>query len=449
MSLPIVAIIGRPNVGKSTLFNCLIGKRDALVADISGLTRDRQYGYVSYCDSEPTFIVTDTGGIGDKEEQIDELVDKQAEHAILEAALIIFVVDAKSGLTSADMEVALRLRRADKPVLFVLNKVDGYDPDIVNVEFYKLGFGKPIPIAARQRRGIKNLLNCIKKTLPKYESKLNDSISEENAGIKVAIIGHPNVGKSTLVNRILCEERVIAFDKPGTTRDSIFIPFDKKNKHYTLIDTAGVRKRWRVKETIEKFSVIKTLNAIELSHVVVFLIDASEGVTEWDLKLLGGHILELGRSLVIAVNKWDCLTMKERYSVKLELKRRLHFADYAKWHFISALRGYGISDLFNSINKAYQSAMLKLSTPKLTRILEKAIAAFAPPLIKGRRVKLRYAHSGGNNPPTIIIHGSRTKILPKTYKRYLENTYRTSLKLVGTPVRIELRSGNNPYSDKK
>ncbi|MBN1684747.1 MAG: ribosome biogenesis GTPase Der [Gammaproteobacteria bacterium] len=433
MSIPIIAIIGRPNVGKSTLFNCLTGKRDALVADIPGLTRDRQYGYAH--DQDRHFIVIDTGGLGEDATEMNVLIEQQVHQAITEATLILFLVDAQSGLTAIDEMIANRLRRVHKPILLVVNKIDGTDSHVASAEFYRLGFEALIPIAAAYRKGIHNLLQRIFEKIPVPEQVLEEQV----AGIKVAIVGKPNVGKSTLINRMLGDERVITSDQPGTTRDSIFIPFERQGQSYTLIDTAGVRRRAKVTETVEKFSIIKTLQAINASHIVVLLIDAREGITDQDMRLLG-FILDHGKSLIIAVNKWDGLTGEQRAQVKSELERRLPFLDYVKWHFISALHGTGVGDLFDSIKESYQSAMVELSTPKLTRILEDALEAFQPPLVKGKRVKLRYAHPGGHNPPIIVIHGSRTELLPDSYKRYLENTYRKALKLIGTPVRIELRS---------
>lgn len=442
-SLPVVAIVGRPNVGKSTLFNCLTAKRDALVADFPGLTRDRQYGYVQ--NEKQSFIVVDSGGIYDQVSAMNAKVQQQVERAIAESSVIMFLVDAQAGLTAVDEQLAARLRKTQKPIVLVINKIDGFDPAMISGEFYQLGFDRIIPIAALRNRGIRPLLECITTMLPKPEVTTVSGLgSEPEKMMKVAIIGRPNVGKSTLVNRILGEERVVVSDEAGTTRDSIFIPFERRGRHYTLIDTAGIRSRGKVVDTVEKFSVVKALQAIHESHVVVLLIDAQEGLTDQDMRLLG-LILDSGKALVVVVNKWDGLDAYQKTRVKTELQRRLPFLDYVKWHFISALHGSGVGNLFTSIDRAYQSAMVTLETPQLTRILEKAVSASEPPLVGGKRIKLRYAHPGGHNPPLIVVHGSRTELLPEFYRRYLENTYRKVLKLVGTPIRVELRSSKNPY----
>jgi len=444
--LPVIAIVGRPNVGKSTLFNCLTKTRDALVANQRGLTRDRQYGRGEF--EEHPFIVIDTGGIAEDEGQFDALVSKQVNCAIDESDIILFMVDARDGVTPADEEIANKLRKEiKKPVFLVVNKIDGLDAAVASAEFFSLGFGDPISIAASHQRGIKELLQKIfvetrflasqsDMTEQTVETRL---IASQSTSCKVAIIGRPNVGKSTLVNRILGEERVIVFDQPGTTRDSIYIPFERRGQHYTIIDTAGVRRRGKVFETIEKFSIVKTLKAIEDANVVLFLIDGQQEVAEQDLKLLG-LVLESGKSLVIAVNKWDGLSDYEKERIKQELDRRLVFVSYAKIHFISALHGTGVGNLFKSIDQVYKSATKKLSTPLLTRILEKAVEMHQPPLVGGRRIKLRYAHAGGKNPPIIVIHGTRVSSLPASYKKYLENVFRETLHLVGTPIRIQLRS---------
>jgi GTPase len=437
-SAPVIAIVGRPNVGKSTLFNCLTKTQDALVANRPGLTRDRKYGYGS--SGNKSFIVIDTGGIGAEEDTIDNLMAEQAWQAIQEANIILFMVDARDGLTAIDELIAKRLRSLGKTLFLVLNKIDGVNSDIVSAEFHKLGFGQPLLIAAAHRRGINVLLEQVLAEVPES----TEEADKRYPGIKIAIVGRPNVGKSTLINRMLGEERVVVFDEPGTTRDSIFIPLKRHGKEYTLIDTAGVRRRRKVTDVVEKFSVIKTLRAIELSNVVIFLIDAREGIADQDLKLLG-FIIDSGRALVIAVNKWDGLSSGDREQVKRELQRRLVFIDYAKWHFISALHGSGVGDLFKTVERAYRSATKELATPKLTRILEDAVAAHSPPLVKGRRVKLRYAHAGGRNPPIIVIHGRRVEALPNAYKRYLESTFRKVLRLTGTPIRIAFKSGENPY----
>jgi GTPase len=437
--IPVIAIVGRPNVGKSTLFNRVTKSRDAIVANQSGLTRDRQYGEGFFADKK--FIVIDTGGIGDEEHELDHLMASQSKQAIVESDVVLFMVDARAGLTAADEMVADRLRSLNKKVFLVLNKIDGVDVDVASAEFHGLGFGKIMPIAASHGRGINILL---KEVLATFAEKQEDQFEDIEQGIKVAIIGRPNVGKSSLVNRILGEERVTVFDQPGTTRDSIFIPFERRGVNYTIIDTAGVRRRGKLKEKVEKFSVIKALQAIEKCHVVVCMVDAREGIVEQDLRLLG-FVLDSGKALLIAVNKWDGLEEDERVAIKRELDRRLVFVEYAKLHFISALHGSGVGNLFESIGKAYSSAMKKISTPQATKMLEHAVATHQPPLVRGRRIKLRYAHVGGHNPPIIVIHGTQVKSLPLSYKRYLENFFRDKLKLVGTPIRIELREGKNPY----
>jgi GTP-binding protein len=432
---PVFAIVGRPNVGKSTLFNCLTKSRDALVANFPGLTRDRQYGYGVYDDKN--FIVIDTGGIGTEEDTLENLMANQSWQAITEANVILFLVDAREGLTIADELIAQRLRMLNKPLFLVLNKIDGLDANLAAAEFHALGFGNQIEIAAAHRRGINNLLE---KMLAGFAANTKQIEVAQQTTIKIAIIGRPNVGKSTLVNRILGEERVVVYDEPGTTRDSIFINFTRRGKDYIIIDTAGVRRRSRVTNVVEKFSVIKTLQAIAASNVVVFLIDATTNIAEQDLKLLG-HIVDSGKSLVLAVNKWDGLAAETKEFVKQELQRRLVFLDYVKWHFISALHGSGVGNLFTTINKVYASAIKTVATSQLNTILAQIVAAHPPPLVKGKRVKLRYVHLGGHNPPIIVIHGKQVTLLPASYKRYLANAFREALKLIGTPVRIELREG--------
>jgi GTPase len=432
-----VALVGRPNVGKSTLFNVLTASRKALVANFPGLTRDRQYGSCVY--EELSFFLIDTGGIGVEGTAIDRLVSAQAELAIEESGLVLFLVDAREGLTSGDEVIADRLRRSGKLIYLVINKTDGIDESVSLSEFAPLGFEHFCLISASHRRGIDSLCKQITRFFP-----AQDLLREQEAGITIAVIGKPNVGKSTLVNRILGEERVMVFDQPGTTRDSIFIPMERQGKHYTLIDTAGIRRRSRVDNLIEKFSIVKTLSAIEAANVIIFLINAREIISDQDLKLLG-FILEEGKALVIAVNKWDGLNAYQKERVKQELDRRLPFLDYAAWHFISALHGSGVGDLFLSIDQAYASAMRELSTPEVNRVLLDAMENYQPPLVKDKRVKLRYAHVGGHNPPTIIIHGTRVNQLPGSYIKYLEKTFRKVFRLIGTPIRLIFRSGENPY----
>lgn len=439
---PVVALIGRPNVGKSTLFNQITKSRQALVADLSGLTRDRQYGDAHY--DGKSFIVVDTGGIGESDDglgQIDDYMAAQSYTAIHEADILVFVVDARAGLVGADAEIAKFLHTLGKPVFLVANKVDGVHEAAIG-EFFALGLGAPYPTTASHGKGVANLLDSLTDGMNADES------APVATGLKLAIIGRPNVGKSTLVNRLLGEERVVVFDMPGTTRDSIYIPFEREGRSYTLIDTAGVRRRGRIDDKVEKFSVIKTLQAIKDANVVVLLIDAQEGLVDQDMHMLG-YALDAGRALVIGVNKWDNLSDTQKNLVKSELSRRFGFIDYVKIHFISALHGSGVGAMYPSIHKAYDAAMLKVPTNRLTQILQDAVTAHPPPMVGGRRVKLRYAHMGGQNPPTIIIHGNQTGSLPNSYKRYLQNIYRELFKLEGTPLKVEFKLNHNPYADQK
>jgi len=443
--IPVIALVGRPNVGKSTLFNFLTKSRDALVADFPGLTRDRKYGRGKVGGAQ--YLVVDTGGLSGENDGIDELMAQQTRLAIEEADIILFLVDGRNGVSASDHIITRELRQIDKPVLLVVNKIDGVNTDTAVGDFYELGMGEPLPIAAARGRGVQQLMQQALDMLPEdqIEAELED---DPAAGIKVAILGRPNVGKSTLVNRLIGEERVLAFDMPGTTRDSIYIPFEKNGQAYTLIDTAGVRRRSRVHEAIEKFSVIKALQAIEESNVVIVVLDAQQEISDQDATLLG-FVLESGRALLLAINKWDNLAEEQKEKIKHELDYKLTFLDFAEMHFISALHGTGIGHLFDSVQKAYESATRKLSTPRLTEILERAVEEHQPPMVRGRRIKLRYAHQGGRNPPIIVIHGNQVKSTPESYKRYLMNTYRKLLKLVGTPVRIEFREGKNPYEGRR
>ncbi len=440
--IPVIAIVGRPNVGKSTLFNCLTGSRQALVADQPGVTRDRQYGQGQFNDRH--FIVIDTGGIGHDDDVMSELTAQQTQQAIQEADHILLMVDAQTGRTTADDIIAQQLRSRAKSVTVIVNKVDNQQIALNAAEFFALGFSDLLSISASHHLGIYDLLEKILKQFPQQE--VTELPNQES--IKVAIVGKPNVGKSTLVNRLLGEERVIVYDLPGTTRDSLYIPFERLGQHYTLIDTAGMRRKRSVDEHIEKISVVKTLQAISDAHVVIMLIDARSNISEQDLHLLG-FILEAGKSLVIAVNKWDNLDQSQKERVKSELDRRLQFIDYAKIIMISALHGTGVGDLYKLIQQAYRSATKKLSTSELTRILQQAQQTHQPPLVHGRRVKLRYAHAGGHNPPVIVIHGNQAESLPSSYTRFLESFYRKSLRLVGTPIRMEFKEGENPYAGKK
>jgi len=440
---PVLVLVGRPNVGKSTLFNRLTKTRDALVADQPGLTRDRQYGEGRI--GEIPYIIVDTGGLSGAEEGIDELMAQQSWEATEEADEILFLVDANAGLTPQDEEIANRLRNLDKKISVVVNKIDGRDANIVSAEFYALGFEYLYPITSSHGRGVENMMTSL---LEPYQFSEDDKISEEDMGIKVAIIGRPNVGKSTLVNRILGEERVISFDLPGTTRDSIYLPFERDDKRYTIIDTAGVRRRSKVNEVVEKFSVIKTLKAIEDAHVVVMLLDAHEGITEQDASILG-FVLDAGRGLVLAINKWDGLDQDDKTTIQRELDLKLPFITFAKLHRISALHGTGVGDLYASINQSYQCAMQQFTTPVLTRLLGNIVESHPPPLVRGRRIKLRYAHQGGQNPPLIVIHGNQTNDVPLQYKRYLINAFVKKLKLVGTPMQVVFKTGDNPFKNKK
>jgi GTP-binding protein len=442
--LPVIAIVGRPNVGKSTLFNALTRTRDALVADMPGVTRDRQYG-ISRVGPVPAVLV-DTGGLVADADGIDYLTAQQVHHAINEATLVLFVVSARDGLTAADSEVAEVLRRTDRPVMLVANKTDGLDEDIALADFASLGLGDAQAVAAAHRRGLDSLMEEVALRVPPPEL-----IEEDEDGVdrrRLAIIGRPNVGKSTLVNRLLGEERVMAFDLPGTTRDTIMVELEKGGVSYQLIDTAGVRRRSKVSDAVEKFSVIKALQAIEYAHVVLLMLDAREGLTEQDMTLLS-HVLEQGRGLVIALNKWDGLDSEHRERVLSEMDRRLNFVPWARRIRISALHGTGMDLLLKAVNEAWTSATREIPTPELTRVLIEAFEAHQPPMSQGRAARLRYAHMGGHLPPRIVIHGNRVDTIPASYQRYLENTFIKQFKLVGTPVLIEFRGGSNPYKDKR
>jgi GTP-binding protein len=476
--LPVVALVGRPNVGKSTLFNRLTRSRDALVADYPGLTRDRQYGQAEV--EEHPFIVIDTGGINGDEQGIDVLMAEQSLMAVEEADAVLFLVDARDGLTAADHGIADYLRKQNKKVFLVANKIDGIHGDSAVAEFYSLGLGEHVhQIAAAHGRGVTQLLTLaltphiealgqakpqeselsegefddefFKEEVELSEEELAEKLAaepKENDKIKLAIIGRPNVGKSTLTNRILGEERVVVYDMPGTTRDSVYIPMERNGREYTLIDTAGIRRRKNVTDVVEKYSVIKTLRAIEDANVCLLIIDAHEGISDQDLSLLG-FILEAGRSLVLAVNKWDGLEEHEKDRIKTELDRRLGFIDFARIHFISALHGTGVGHLYESVEEAFISATKRISTAMVTKILDMAVFDHQPPMHQGRRIKLKYAHAGGYNPPIIIIHGNLAKKLPMSYKRYLMNYYRKSLKMMGTPIRIQFKDTLNPFAGKK
>ncbi|VTM25644.1 GTP-binding protein EngA [Stutzerimonas stutzeri] len=480
MTTPVVALVGRPNVGKSTLFNRLTRTRDALVADFPGLTRDRKYGHAHIAGHE--FIVIDTGGIDGTEEGVEEKMAEQSLLAIEEADVVLFLVDARAGLTAADIGIANYLRqRQNKTTVLVANKTDGIDADSHCAEFYQLGLGEIEQIAASQGRGVTQLMEQVlapfaerlesadeieptsedaqdeweqaldfdfAESTALIDEALEDEAEEQDKNIKIAIVGRPNVGKSTLTNRILGEDRVVVYDLPGTTRDSIYIPMERDGQAYTLIDTAGVRKRGKVHLAVEKFSVIKTLQAIQDANVVLLVIDARENISDQDLSLLG-FILNAGRSLVIVVNKWDGLDQDVKERVKSELDRRLDFIDFARVHFISALHGSGVGNLFDSVKEAYACATQKMTTSMLTRILQMATDEHQPPMVAGRRIKLKYAHPGGYNPPIVVVHGNQMEKLPDAYKRYLSNYYRKSLKIIGSPIRLLFQEGSNPFAGRK
>lgn len=436
--MSVIALVGRPNVGKSTLYNRLTKTKDAIVADAPGLTRDRQYGVGWFEDKQ--FTVIDTGGIGHETEVIDDLTTKQSLAALDEASIIFFMVDASQGVHPADSEIAKDIRRKDQ-VHVIVNKIDGQNEDIVLGEFYSLGFKQVSAISARTGRGLKKLLT---EVLADVEPQTVD----EEKGICMAIVGKPNVGKSTLTNRILGEDRVVVLDKPGTTRDSVFIPFEKNEKRYTIVDTAGIRKKSRVNEKVEKFSVLKALDAINSASVCLLIIDARESVNDQDLHLIQ-YVMDAGKGLLIAINKWDDLPEEQKERVKMDIDRRLNFIKFVPIVFISAKHGSGVGTLLPKIEKIFKAATKKLATTKLTQVLEKAVSQHQPPLAQGRRIKLKYAHAGGHLPPTIVIHGNQTDKVPMAYKRYLVQVFRKAFDLTGTPIRLEFKSGDNPYQGNK
>ncbi|HEX4331519.1 MAG TPA: ribosome biogenesis GTPase Der [Usitatibacter sp.] len=439
---PTVVIVGRPNVGKSTLYNRLTRSRDALVADLPGLTRDRHYGQGRL--GEKPFIVVDTGGFEPvNAEGIYSEMARQAREAIAEADVVLFVTDGRAGLSPQDKRIAQQLRKTSAPVLLVVNKTEGMRQEVVTAEFHELALGHPFPISAEHGEGVRDL---IETALEPFDAK--DDEAEESDHPRVAIVGRPNVGKSTLVNRLLGEERVIAFDQPGTTRDAIEVELEWDGRRYTLIDTAGIRRKGKVFESVEKFSVVKTLQAIERANVVVLVVDAEADIAEQDAHI-GGYILEAGRSLVVAVNKWDAVDSEKRKDVKNDLERKLQFLDFADFVPMSARMGTGIKQLLAGVDGAFAAAMAKLSTPKLTRALQAALEQQQPPMAGRFRPKMRYAHQGGSNPPIVVIHGSGLAGVRQPYKRYLENTFRKAFKLKGTPLRIELRSAANPFEGRK
>jgi GTP-binding protein len=440
--LPVIALVGRPNVGKSTLFNLLTGTRDALVADLPGLTRDRNYGYGKM--GPVPYLVVDTGGLVVDAQGVEQLMAKQALRAIDEADTVLFLVDARDGLAPSDHFIAQTLRKLDKKVILVVNKAEGLDASTAAAEFYQVGLGDPQSISATHGDGVRALME---QALAGFEAFI-DADAAGPDDIRVAVIGRPNVGKSTLINRLLGEERLITFNEPGTTRDAVFVPFERDGRRYTLIDTAGVRRRARVEEAIEKFSVIKALQAVDSANVVIGVIDAHDTVAEQDATLLG-MVAERGRALLIAVNKWDGIASDKRDEIRAGLDLRLPFLDFAPVHFISALHGTGVGELMRAVSQAYDASMREMATPELTRVLETAIEQHQPPLVRGRRIKLRYAHQGGRNPPIIVVHGNQVQHVPDAYRRYLSNVFRKNFRLEGTPVRIEFRSDENPFKGKR
>lgn len=442
--IPTIVLVGRPNVGKSTLFNRLTKSRDALVADLPGLTRDRHYGR-GVGASQP-YLVVDTGGFEPNTDSgILKAMAKQTLQAIDEADVVIFLVDGRQGATPQDMDIANRLRKCKCPVLLAVNKTEGMQKAIVSADFHELGLGYPLSISSAHGEGVRDIVELALESFTEIEEEPPLDYTGDRIP-KVAIVGRPNVGKSTLVNALLGEERVIAFDEPGTTRDSIYIDLEKNGKHYTLIDTAGVRKRGRVFEAVEKFSVIKTIQAIEETNVVILVVDAQEGITEQDAHV-AAYILDAGRALVVAINKWDGLKDDERDWIKREIDRKLQFLDFAEFHYISALRKKGLPELFKSVDIAYKAAFAKLPTPQLTRVLIDALQQHQPPISKGIRPKLRYAHQGGSNPPVVVIHGSHVDGVKDAYTRFLEKTFRRTFQLSGTPLRVQYNQGHNPYAE--
>jgi len=438
---PVIALVGRPNVGKSTLFNKLTRSRDALVADLPGLTRDRKYGdgVVGGYD----YIVIDTGGLSGEDEVLDARMATQTMQAVEEADAVLFLVDGRGGATPADAEIARELRRLGKRVHLVVNKVDGIGEEQASSDFYALGLGEPYAVAAAHNRGVRSMMEHLGEALG--WAPAGEEAAARDDSVRIAVVGRPNVGKSTLINHLLGEERLVAYDMPGTTRDSIFVPFERHGRRYTLIDTAGVRRRGKIGEVVEKFSVIKTLQSIDAANVALVLIDAREGISDQDLNLIG-YVIDAGRAVVVALNKWDDVDEEARQQLRRDLQRRLAFLDFTRIHMISALTGSGVGDVLKSVNRAYKSAMVDMSTPQLTRMLEYAIEQHQPPLVRGRRIKLRYAHQGGSNPPIVIIHGRQVDEIPKTYKRYLSKFFQSELHLFGTPLRVEFRGGENPYA---
>lgn len=441
---PVIALVGRPNVGKSTLFNRLTRSRDALVADMPGLTRDRHYGEGRI--GERPFLVIDTGGFEPvAKEGIMHEMALQTRQAVAEADVVVFIVDGRQGMTPHDKTITDFLRKSGRKVMLVVNKSEGMKYTSVTADFYELGMGDPYVISAAHGDGVTDLVNEALDMAFAGRPDEPEELEPADHGFKIAIVGRPNVGKSTLINTLVGEQRVIAFDMPGTTRDSIEVPFERDGKRFTLIDTAGIRRRGKVFEAIEKFSVVKTMQSISDANVVILLLDAQQDISEQDAHI-AGFILESGRALVVAVNKWDGLQSQDRDEVKIDLDRKLDFLSFAKTHFVSALRGTGVSQMMKSVEAAYAAATANLSTPRLTRALQEAVEKQEPKRKGTSRPKMRYAHQGGQNPPIIVIHGNALEGITEPYKRYLEKHFRETFSLVGTPLRIELRSGKNPFA---
>ena len=440
--IPTIALVGRPNVGKSTLFNRLTRSRDALVADLPGLTRDRHYGRARHAGRE--FLVVDTGGLEPRaREGIFREMARQTLQAVAEADAVLLLVDGRTGLTPEDREIATQLRKTGQRLWLVVNKAEGMARAMAGAEFHELGLGEPLAVSAAHGEGVAELMDLVLAQFPAHEPAL-----QEETGPRIAVVGRPNVGKSTLVNALLGEERVIAFDQPGTTRDSIEIPFERNGKPYTLIDTAGLRRRGKVDEVAEKFSVVKTMQAIEDANVAVLVLDARQEIADQDAHI-GGYIVDAGRAVVVAVNKWDAVDAERRELVRREIERKLGFLSFARFHFLSALTGKGVRELLASVDACYAAAMARLPTPKLTRALMQATTRQPPPRAGMFRPKLRYAHQGGTNPPTIVIHGTQLDGLPESYRRYLERFFAETFRLRGTPLRLQLRAGHNPYAKRK
>ena len=442
---PVLALVGRPNVGKSTLFNRLTKSRDAIVADFAGLTRDRHYGQGRLCARE--YIVIDTGGFEPTAESgIYKEMAKQTRQAVAEADVVVFIVDARAGLSAQDHDIANYLRRLGKPCLLVANKAEGMTEGAQLAEFYELGLGDVVPVSAAHGQGVRGMLEAALDALALPEGE-EPKEPEDDGSIRLAVAGRPNVGKSTLINTWLGEERLVAFDLPGTTRDAIRVPFEKNGQKFSLIDTAGLRRKGKVFEAIEKFSVVKTLQAIESAHVVLLLLDATQGVTDQDAHI-AGFILDAGRAVVVAVNKWDAVDAYRREWVQRDIEARLGFLKFANMHFISAQKRQGLGPVWKSITQAHQAAMRKLPTPQLTRVLQEAVQFQTPKRSGMFRPKLRYAHQGGMNPPVIVVHGNSLEGVTDVYKRYLEGRFRKAFDLTGTPLRVEMKTAHNPYAEK-